>query len=112
MGSLVKKWYLCDELWSLQNVERDPAARKLFHKLIDVIFVTNQVTCLKEKPNESYLNLCDITNNCTHMKYVKLHVVGYKHVQASITRVPSIKKLPNCISGTTQRYNECLKFSI
>jgi hypothetical protein len=55
------------------------------------------------------------------MGYVLSHIISYQNVSIAfviiIFRVasqehPEYNKLPNCVSGTTERYDRCLRLSI
>jgi hypothetical protein len=81
----------------------------------DILFMSH-FCALKE-----YLNLCHTTNRYTCVKYVLSHTVNYQRVSipfaiviimAAVQQHKQYNKLPNYVSGTTQRHNKCLKFSI
>jgi len=64
----------------------------------------------------NYWSLRNNTNKCTCIQYVLSHIISYQHVPiafATVIRVAlqeysKYSKMPNCASGTTQRYNACL----
>jgi len=66
-----------------------------------------------------FLNLYSIPKNA-HYYNVLSHIINYQHVLiASVTNIRvalhegyEYYKQPNCISGTTQRYDRCLKLFI
>jgi len=66
-----------------------------------------------------WLNVCNKTNQCICIQYVLSHITNYQHVSidfAIIIRVvlqeyQKDNKLPNCTSGTIERYEKCLILS-
>ena len=55
------------------------------------------------------------------MKYVSSHIISYQNVsiafvitiiRVALQEYSEYNKLPNCVSGTTERYDRCLRLSI
>jgi hypothetical protein len=62
---------------------------------------------------KEYLNLCNKTSKCTfitHFYHILLITNMFQSHFAFIIRLDF--KLPNCVSGNTQRYKRCLQLSI
>jgi hypothetical protein len=73
---------------------------------------------------EVYLNWRNRTNQYTCIKHVLLHIISYQNVSVAFVIIIIIiiitslalqgysehNQLPNCVSGTTQRYDRCLRF--
>lgn len=63
--------------------------------------------------NPDYLNLCTKPNKYTCINYVLSHIINCQHVSFAFTINMSValqeyskcNKLPTCISGTTEHYN-------
>jgi len=70
--------------------------------------------------NPDYLNLCTKPNKYTSIKYVLSYIINCQHVSIAFTIIIRValqqyskcNKLPTCISGTTERYNRCLRLFI
>ena len=71
---------------------------------------------------ESFVNLihlCNTTNKYTCIQYVLSRTTNYEHVSTAFTIINRValheyheyNKLPNWISGATERYDRCLKLS-
>jgi len=68
---------------------------------------------------QEHLNVRNKNNKCTWIEYVLSNIISYQDVsigfviiiRVALQEYSEYNKLPNCVSGTTQRYDRFLRFA-
>jgi len=126
---------VCERERERERIVKEEGKKAHVRRFFKSIYVPKNETCLfvlsKCKHDilimfrfcalKEYSNLRHTTNRYTCVKYVLSHNDNYQCVSIALAIViisaaaqqhKQYNKLPNYVSGTTERYNKCLKFSI